>query len=64
MIKIDLWVNSDFTVKLLINTGITRKLDFKGNRHHKEKPQICSVRWEGSGITTNLYQHALSWEAL
>jgi len=47
MIKIDLWVNSDFTVKLLINTGITRKLDFKGNRHHKEKTQICSTEMRG-----------------
>lgn len=36
MIKIDLWVNKDLTVKLLINTSITRKLDFKRNRH-KEK---------------------------
>lgn len=47
MIKIDLWVNKDLTVKLLINTSITRKLDFKGNRHNKEKLQIWDAEMRG-----------------
>lgn len=47
MIKIDLWVNKDPTVKLLINTSVTRKLDFKGNRHNNEKLQIWGSEMRG-----------------
>lgn len=50
MIKIDLWVNRYFTVKLLINTSITRKLDFKEDRHHKEKMKI-----HGGGVKGTCY---------
>lgn len=60
MIKIDLWVNKDLTVKLLINTSITRKLDFKRNRH-KEKLQICGGEMRGNCWNRmDLYQHTLS----
>lgn len=47
MIKIDLWVNKDPTVKLLINTSVTRKLDFKGNRRNKEILQVWGGEMRG-----------------
>lgn len=45
MIKIDLWVNKDLTVKLLINTSITRKLDFKGDRQKEIIEKTADIEW-------------------
>lgn len=55
MIEIDLWVNKDLTVKLLINTSITRKLDFKRNRHNKEKLQVWGGEMRGECCTELIY---------